>query len=180
MFAFIRSLLSGGIVTADMMASPEYQAALEREHPQLLPMLEQKRMRLDAILGRGHYQLSKLAPCGVRIAWGSVEFDLVWDRNNLLLNDISTHSPLAHASSDASVWLKALGIDREPFSPEFDRNGWCISGPDEMLEAFLDTLEYLVSGGIADMERARDAANFVHGYHSAYTDYYAGKFDGPQ
>lgn len=85
---------------------------------------------------------------------------------------IELHDPQTQAES--SLWVRFLGEQTKPKLR--DATGHVQKSAEQQIEEELRVLVRLQREVFSDEKRARDAAHFVQGYHSAYNDHFAGEW----
>jgi hypothetical protein len=139
-------------------------------------VLERQRDALDQAFGVGAYSIESTDAAEATVRSGLLEWRVGYDSRDRSIHSLIVESGVPEAGQAIpETWARYLG--EEPTGWPKDSSGHVSLSLDEQVRIEIERLARLKREIFSDPQRARDAAYFVRGYHSAYNDWASGNWD---
>ena len=140
--------------------------------PPVSELLERQRGLLDKAFGAGAYSIECIGPEQATVRSGSLEWRVSYDARDRSIGSLIVESGTLAGEAIPDTWARSLG--EQPTGWPKDGSGRVSLSLDDQMTVEIERMARLNNNVFCDPQRARDAANFVNGYHAAYNDWASG------
>lgn len=135
-------------------------------------LLERQRALLDRAFGAGAYSIESVGSEQATVRSGSLKWRVSYDARDRSIGSLIVESGTLAGEAIPDTWARFLGEHATGWPK--DSSGRVSLSLDDQMTFEIDRIARLNNEVFCDPQRARDAANFVNGYHAAYNDWASG------